>query len=113
VTTEQVVELKASGRTVRAPVLVLAGHADGAVTLSLGFGQSTDGIADGVGTNAYPLRAAGALSARVTLRKTPHFERIARTQEHDEQHNRDLAPSATLAHYTKHPDFLSHLRGRQ
>src|SRR5690606_29273845 len=46
VTTEQVVELKASGRTVRAPVLVLAGHADGAVTLSLGFGQSTDGIAD-------------------------------------------------------------------
>jgi molybdopterin-containing oxidoreductase family iron-sulfur binding subunit len=51
------VRLRVAGRTVDAPVLVLADQAEGVVTLPLGYGRRAAGsIGNGVGFDAYRLR---------------------------------------------------------
>ena len=60
-----------------APVLVLPGHADDAVTLPLGYGRTVAGPAGaGVGFDAYALRAAAApwFDARPRARRPPAGE---------------------------------------
>jgi molybdopterin-containing oxidoreductase family iron-sulfur binding subunit len=61
------VEIEANGRKVIAPVLMVPGHADGAVTLHLGFGRRVEAgrVGAGVGFNAYLLRTSVAPRATV------------------------------------------------
>ena len=61
VTNESVVRLTYQGRSVDAPVRVLAGHPEGCVTVHLGFGRQRAGrVGTGVGFNAYALRTSDA-----------------------------------------------------
>src|SRR5207237_9573253 len=56
------VKLTYEGRALRAPVFVQPGHANGAVTLHLGYGRTRAGRAgNGMGFNPYGLRTAKAL----------------------------------------------------
>jgi molybdopterin-containing oxidoreductase family iron-sulfur binding subunit len=67
------VEITANGRKVIAPVLIVPGHADGAVTVHLGFGRRAEAgrVGAGVGFPSYYLRTADAPYATPgTLRKT-------------------------------------------
>ena len=66
------VEINANGRKVIAPVLVQPGHADGSVTVHLGFGRREAGrVGSGVGFDAYLLRTTdGVYTVPATLRKT-------------------------------------------
>jgi Fe-S-cluster-containing dehydrogenase component len=65
----EVVRLDVDGRTLTAPVLVLAEQAEGVVTLPLGYGRSGAGsVGNGVGFDAYRLRPAGALVTCTPLR---------------------------------------------
>ena len=54
------IEISANGRKVIAPALVVPGHADGAVTVHLGFGRGAEAgrVGAGVGFNAYLLRTS-------------------------------------------------------
>jgi hypothetical protein len=62
VVNEDVVELRFQGRSVRAPVWVLAGQADGSVGLTLGYGRRRGAAAgNGVGFDANALRSSSAL----------------------------------------------------
>jgi molybdopterin-containing oxidoreductase family iron-sulfur binding subunit len=56
------VEIEANGRKVIAPALMVPGHADGAVTVHLGFGRRVEAgrVGAGVGFNAYLLRTSVA-----------------------------------------------------
>jgi MoCo/4Fe-4S cofactor protein with predicted Tat translocation signal len=55
------VEIDVNGRKVIAPVLLAPGHADGAVTVHLGFGRREAGrVGAGVGFNSYLLRTSDA-----------------------------------------------------
>jgi Fe-S-cluster-containing dehydrogenase component len=56
------VEIDVNGRKVIAPALMVPGHADGAVTVHLGFGRRVEAgrVGGGVGFNAYLLRSASA-----------------------------------------------------
>jgi molybdopterin-containing oxidoreductase family iron-sulfur binding subunit len=59
---EDVVELKYRGRSVRAPVWVLPGQADDCVTVHLGYGRTRAGsVGSGVGFNVNALRTSDAL----------------------------------------------------
>ena len=59
----EAIELEVGGRKVVAPVLAVPGHADGAVTVHLGFGRSNAGRAgSGVGFNAYMLRTSETMT---------------------------------------------------
>jgi molybdopterin-containing oxidoreductase family iron-sulfur binding subunit len=112
---EDVVDLDLAGRTVRAPVLIVAGHADDAVTLHLGWGRRSGGtLARGLGFDANAIRTHKApwFAAGLSLHKRPG-ERypLARTQLHSSEEGRPIAISATLAEYRLHPDFTADLRG--
>ncbi len=65
------VEIEVNGRKIVAPVLMVPGHADGAVTVHLGFGRGVEAgrAGAGVGFNSYLLRTSDApysASAKLT-----------------------------------------------
>ncbi len=81
------------------PALVVGDHADGAITIELGYGRETLPIADGVGASAYPL---GAAITRADVRATGDRERIVRTQHtmtrEDREVGRVVAPGEAIDH---------------
>jgi MoCo/4Fe-4S cofactor protein with predicted Tat translocation signal len=82
---QDVVELQANGRSLKVPVWVLPGHAQGCATLHLGHGRTRAGrVGDGVGTNVGPFRGSDALwsVAGVTVKKTGETYRMSSTQMH-------------------------------
>lgn len=112
--TEQIIELKLGDRVLPAPALILPGHADDAITLSLGYGrEGQELLALGVGVNAYHLRSAqdqgfvGGLEVRPTNKQ----HNLARTQEHSRMHGREIALHAALNEYRENIDFTEAHRG--
>ena len=56
---EDVVELRYRGRSLRAPVWIVPGHAEDSVTVHLGYGRKRAGsIGTGIGFNAYAIRTS-------------------------------------------------------
>ncbi|MBX5496306.1 MAG: 4Fe-4S dicluster domain-containing protein, partial [Bryobacteraceae bacterium] len=101
---EDVVELSYRGRAVRAPVLVMPGHADNSVTVHLGYGRKGGGsVALGRGFDAYRLRTFDRpwFGEGVEIRKLGEKYSLARTQGHYEMGRRDLVRSATLPEVLK------------
>jgi MoCo/4Fe-4S cofactor protein with predicted Tat translocation signal len=102
-----VVELSANGQTVDAPIWIQPGHADGCVSVTLGYGRSHVGaVADGVGFNAYVLRSMEKDNALVnfsTLKPTGRMHVLASTQQHFSMEGRDLVHVQTLADYQVDP----------
>jgi molybdopterin-containing oxidoreductase family iron-sulfur binding subunit len=109
VKTEDVVELKYEGRSVKGPVWVLPGHADECATVYLGYGRMRAGrVAAGAGFNAYPLRTSGALSfaPNAEIRKTGDKYHLASTQMHQSMEGREPVISAALAELQNEPDLV-------
>jgi molybdopterin-containing oxidoreductase family iron-sulfur binding subunit len=96
----EVVRLRVDGRELMAPVLVLAGQAEGVVTLPLGYGRRAAGaVGDGVGFDAYRLRshAAGAGPVAVELLRTGGHHEFALRQRETDMHGRAIVHVAALA----------------
>ncbi len=111
VTSEDVVELRFRGRTVRAPVWVTPGQAPGSVGVTLGFGRTHAGrVGTGVGFDAGTLRLAAALHGGDGLEVHPTGTRytLASTQFHNTMAERPLVRRATLEEWRAHPDFARH-----
>src|SRR5437763_4535455 len=92
--TRDVVDLGLQGAPVRAPVLIAPGHADGAVTVAIGYGRTgTELNAAGAGFNVAPLRRSQApWSARgLTVMRMDRKHALAITQEHWSMEGRDPA----------------------
>ncbi len=102
------VELTYQGRTLRAPVFVQPGHANGAVTLHLGYGRTKAGRAGtGQGFNPYGLRTAKALWHDIGLeaKKTSGKYQFATTQNnHLLDTRRHIYRQASLAEYKANPE---------
>ena len=90
-----VIELAARGRSVRAPVVVVPGHAADFVTLA----------------NAFPLFFSDGATTIVTVRKTGDVEPLVSTQEHATLDGRDHLRVATLAEYRRNPGFAQRAEG--
>ncbi len=106
------VNLRLDDRTVRAVVWIMPGHADGTVSLSLGYGRTHAGRIGGdarssVGTNAYALRTAdrpwGATGLELVV--TGKTQLLACTQQHHNMENRDLVRTGTLDEFRTTPHF--------
>ena len=115
--TTEVAELRLGGRSVKAPLWVLPGHADGAVTVHLGFGRTRAGqVGTGVGFDAYALRTSDAAWAAGGLEvvKTGETALVACTQDHwtmeataqDQAHERHLVRAVTLAELAQDPEAV-------
>jgi molybdopterin-containing oxidoreductase family iron-sulfur binding subunit len=113
----EVAELKLGGRSVRAPLWVLPGHADGAVTVHLGFGRRRAGrVGTGVGFDAFALRTSDAPWAAPGLEvsKTGETARVACTQDHwtmeatahEQAAARHVVRAVTLAELAKDPHVV-------
>ena len=109
---EDVVELVYDGRTVRAPVWISPGHADGCVSVHLGYGRSRAGrVGTGTGFNAYLLRTAEACwrGAGLELHRTGARYPLACTQLHFLMEGRHIVRAGTLAEYRANPRFAPEL----
>jgi molybdopterin-containing oxidoreductase family iron-sulfur binding subunit len=87
----------------------MPGHADGAVTVHLGFGRTAAGrIGNGVGFDAYRLRTSETMgSARgLAVRKVSGRHLVATTQQHWNMEGRDLVRGGTLEEYRREPHSL-------
>lgn len=105
---EDVVELRYHGRQVEAPVKILPGQPDNAVTVHFGYGRRRAGrVAEGTGFNAYSIRGSEApwFGSGLEIRKTGKRYQLVSTQEHHGMENRHLVRTTTLADYLEHPDF--------
>lgn len=99
--------LSVGKRSLEAPVYVLPGMPDNAVTLPLGGGRTQAGrVANGVGVNAHALQPGEATWAMpVTLEKTGGHHPLATTQNHSAIEGRDLIRVASLETYRDNPSF--------
>jgi MoCo/4Fe-4S cofactor protein with predicted Tat translocation signal len=88
-----VVKLTANGTPLEAPIVITPGHADGCITLPLGYGRTRAGtVGNGVGFNAYLFRRSDALwqIPLTDVERTGRTHELARTQEHFRVQGRDL-----------------------
>ena len=103
-----VLSLRVDGRSIELPAVLSPGHADGAVTVSLGYGRVRCGrVGERVGASAYLLRgsdaqwAAAGLAATRTGRSAP----LPGTQGSQEMWGRDIIREATYERYKAEPRF--------
>jgi molybdopterin-containing oxidoreductase family iron-sulfur binding subunit len=111
---EDVIEATCRGRSVAGPVWIQPGHAEGSITVHLGYGRRSAGrVGNGAGFDAYSIRAWSTpwFAPGASIRKTGARTRIACTQSHHGMEGRDLVRSATLEHFREHPDFAKHMGG--
>ena len=91
-TTGDVVQVTTGERHVDAPVWVLAGHAEGAVTLPLGYGRRAAGrVGNGVGFDAYRLLPPDGAVAAARLKPLGRRHDFALSQHSMNEHSRKLA----------------------
>ena len=105
---DDVIEIRHNGRTVEAPALVLAGHADQSITLHLGYGRTRPGnVAKQKGFNAYSIRDADSpwIATGIEVRKTGRRYPLVTTQHHFELEQRHQVRWATAAEFAKNPNF--------
>ncbi|MGQ0506182.1 MAG: TAT-variant-translocated molybdopterin oxidoreductase, partial [Myxococcaceae bacterium] len=80
-----VVALTVRGKSIELPVYILPGHADDALTVSLGYGrEGSERIARLIGASAYALRHSDSpwWETGVTVSKVKRSHKLAITQEH-------------------------------
>lgn len=108
VRTGDVVTLEYQGRYLDAPIFVMRGHADEAVTLSLGHGRKPFGH----GFDAYRLRTSSApwYGGGISLRKTSRKHPFAIPQGHETMEGRPLALRQTIADYERGSPLAEGLR---
>ena len=105
-----ILKLTLNGRILKVPVWVNPGHAEDAITLTLGFGRSEDAgyrgrVGAGVGFDTYSLRTQnGFWSTRgVLVEKTGENYPLYSTQGHNTMVGRDLIRTGTHADYAHDP----------
>jgi len=105
---EEVVELRFQGRSVKAPVWITPGHADNSVTIYLGYGRTRAGkVGNGKGFNAYALRTSEAMTfgTGLEIHRTGERYKLACTQVHHSMEGRDIVRGASLDEYRNDPTF--------
>jgi len=114
VASEDVVLLSVAGRGVRAPVLIVPGHPDDTVGVTLGYGRTAAGrLGSKAGFDAYAIRTSEALwrASPVELRKTADRWRIAIAQEHHSMEGRQLARSVAADELSRNPNAVAEMGG--
>ncbi|MEX2640374.1 MAG: TAT-variant-translocated molybdopterin oxidoreductase [Balneolales bacterium] len=102
------IRIQAGGNSLDIPAWVVPGQADNSITVTLGYGRTEFGrVANGVGTDAYPLRTTQnpLFYSRVQVEPTGDRYAIASTQDHSSMEGRALVREASLAEYRDHPTF--------
>jgi molybdopterin-containing oxidoreductase family iron-sulfur binding subunit len=99
----------APDRMLEIPVWIVRRHAEGVVTLPLGYGRSAAGrVGNGVGFDTYRLRRATAHGhSDIDLRKTGRRHEFSCVQPHMSTEGRDIVRMAMLDDYRSNPHFAT------
>jgi molybdopterin-containing oxidoreductase family iron-sulfur binding subunit len=107
-------ELKLQDRVLRIPAWILPGHADGCITVHLGYGRENAGRVGGqensqVGFNAYRLRTSDHpwSASGLTVKRTKETYQLACTQAHQLMEGREPVRVGTLAEFHENPGFAA------
>jgi molybdopterin-containing oxidoreductase family iron-sulfur binding subunit len=110
------VTIVAGRASLRIPVAIQPGQAEGVLALALGYGRSSGSVAAGVGVNAFALMNSDPASANlhtgVRISVAGGSKELARTQRHHRMEGRDLARSYTMAEFAaraREPRHEAHL----
>ena len=94
------------GVEIEAPAWVLPGHAEGAITLPLGYGRRAAGrVGNGVGFDAYRIRTLSA--GKLLAEKTGRRHEFVGTQGHAQMEGRELVRFARLEEFRRNPKFAT------
>lgn len=108
VVTSDMVQLTLQGRTLQVPVWIMPGHADGSMTIYLGYGRNwEEKSSHGLGFNAYTLRSSDSfwVGSGVEIRATGEQYPLASVQDTYTMEGRDLVRVATLEEFIADPHF--------
>jgi Fe-S-cluster-containing dehydrogenase component len=98
------------GIVIEAPIMVLAEHAEAAITLPLGYGRWAAGrVGNGIGFSAYPLRghASWQMPLTASLTKTGRRHSFALAQTETSMEGRDPVPLASAGQFLADPRFAT------
>ncbi|HUP02956.1 MAG TPA: TAT-variant-translocated molybdopterin oxidoreductase [Bryobacteraceae bacterium] len=105
----KMLELTYQGRTLRAPAWIQPGHADGAITLHLGYGRTRAGRSGtGIGFNAFGLRTGQAMWHDTGLQAkalSDSYEFATPSIDHTLDPRRHIFRAADIEDYRKDPNF--------
>jgi molybdopterin-containing oxidoreductase family iron-sulfur binding subunit len=109
------VDLGVRGPPAHAAVLIAPGHADDAVTVSMGYGRRAEGeeLCKGLGFDTATLRHSDApwMAAGLTLTPQGRKLQVAQTQEHHSMEGRLIAATTTVRKLKDTEEALSEHRG--
>ncbi len=113
---EDLLEITAGGHRVRLPALIVPGHADASVTLSLGYGRTAaDEPGTGIGVDVSALRSLDApwTVRDAAVRRPADGGRVllARTQLHQRLRDLPIVREETVDGYRANPEFTAEDRG--
>lgn len=115
VATQDVIEVRANGAAVRAPVWVMPGQPESSINLQLGYGRVRAGsVGNGIGYNPYVVRTSSqpwTLTGAEVVKTGDAYE-LASTQGHFNMEGRQLVRTGTLGEYEHEPAFAKHLGHR-
>ena len=115
--TTTLADISFHGHSIRMPLWPVPGHPDGVVTVFYGYGRANGGnVANGVGTNVYPMRFSDALhggaGAQISIVRGDPYP-VACTQEHQSLNRADMYGAdrgiirvGTFADYQHDPAFM-------
>jgi MoCo/4Fe-4S cofactor protein with predicted Tat translocation signal len=106
-TKDDLVEISSNGKSIKLPILVQPGQADGTVAVAIGYGRTKSGkAANQVGANIFPFlgKTNSWNGGVVELKKTGDKRQVALTQTHNTVMARQaVVQETTLAEYKKNP----------
>jgi len=110
VVSTDLVEIAYRGWKMRAPVFIQPGHADGSVTVHLGYGRTRAGhVGTRIGFNAYGMRTSSALwqDFGLEVRKVGSDYQLVSIQDyHALDTERHTIEKANIAEYRKNPNMI-------
>jgi molybdopterin-containing oxidoreductase family iron-sulfur binding subunit len=103
-----VLTVTVDGAQAQVPALVMPGHADESIALTIGQGRTEVGrVGKHVGVDCTGLRkSAGLHFAAGSVTKAGSKVALARTQEHFAMEGRGMVQEAELSEYLKEPEFV-------
>ncbi|MEX0776898.1 MAG: TAT-variant-translocated molybdopterin oxidoreductase [Phycisphaeraceae bacterium] len=105
-----VLDLTSGAYRLAAPVFITPGHADGCMTLHLGYGRMRAGhVGTNVGANAYALRQTDQpwVVRDVKVAHTGRTHQLVDSQKHHSMENRDLVRGGTLDEFLHNPASIA------
>lgn len=106
----EVIRIDNGDRAIEIAAWIQPGHADGAITLTTGYGRSGVGrVADGVGVDTYPLRRTDTpYYQQADVSTTGRSYEIACVQDHHNMEGRDIIREASMNEYRETPNFANY-----